>query len=156
MRVVGFDTLDIVLPTSPSGASIEGYSFGIHDDNMLVSTVEATVLTRPGTYPTFGLGVVGAMYIQGEFGYGPPGVLTAEAALQALWKRLNPSIATPRELRVQRNSDIGTSVFWKISAVLTIPQFSSTGAINWKDSSFVCAQPLFVAAVINSGTGVFA
>lgn len=156
MRVLGFDTMDFVLPTSAAGSSIEGYVFGIREDNMLVNTVEATVIPRPGTYPTFGIGVVGAMYLQGEFGYGPPGVLTYEAAFQNLWKRLNPSIATPRELRVQRNADIGSSTFQKIMAVLQIPQFSSTQALNFKDSTFVCAYPWFLAAGYTTGTGGFA
>lgn len=156
MRVIGFADMDFVSPTSVAGASIEGYTFGISEDNTLVNAIEATILPRPGTYPTFGLGVVGALYLAGEFGYGPPGVLATEAAFQSLWKRLNPVITTPRELRVQRNQDIASSTFWKIPAVLQIPQFSSTGVVNWKDATFVLAQPFFEAAVKNTGTGVFA
>lgn len=154
MRVIGFDAVSFVLPTSAVSATIEGYCFGVREDNMLVNTVEATVVPRPGTYPTFGLGVVGAMYIQGEFGY-VGSALAPEAAFQALWKQLNPANAVARELRIQRNEDIGTSTFWKIPAVLTIPQFNSTAQLNFKDSTFVCAAPFFVAAVRNSGSGTF-
>jgi hypothetical protein len=140
MLLSGFDTFDWIS---------SGYWFEIDEGNVLVPSVEPQILPRPGTYATFGVSQVGAMNIVGGFGYS--GTLTPEAAFSNLFKRLNPANTTPRQLRAQRDD----GVLLKIQAILAVPNYASNKFINFKDASFICVQPFFLATGFTTGTGGF-
>src|SRR5690606_4762277 len=64
----------------------DGYWVAIPDGAMMVNNIEAQVLNRPGTYPTFGVGLINPMYLSCQVGYN--GVLSLEAAFMNFFKRL--------------------------------------------------------------------
>lgn len=140
MRLTGFRTYDW---------EADKYWVSSDDNAMLVNSVEPQILTRPGAYPTFGIAVVGAMYLPGEVGYNGP--LTLEAAFLNFFKRLNPADTTPGELRAVRND--GTAI--KILAALSIPTYSATSEVNTKTIQFICCQPFWLATGYSTGTGGF-
>lgn len=132
------------------------YWFYLEEGNTFVPSIEPQILLRPGNYATFGTSQVGAMNIVGGFGYtyNPASPLTPEAAFSNLFKALNPSLAylgIPRTLKCVREDGVALS----IPAILAVPNFSSSKAVNVRDASFVCTQPFFTAQGFTTGTGGF-
>ena len=127
----------------------DGYWVAIPDSAMLVNNIEAQVLNRPGTYPTFGVGVINPMYLTCQVGYN--GALSLEAAFLNFFKRLNPVDITPGQLRAVRNDAVAIT----INAVLSIPAYSTTGEQGTKDITFVCCQPFWLATGYTTGSGGF-
>lgn len=140
MRLTGFRTFNW---------EADGYSVSVPDTAMWVNNIEAQILNRPGVYPTFGVGVINAMYLSCQVIY--RGALTYEAAFMNFFKRINPVDITPGELRAVRNDGVAIS----IPAVLTIPAFSTSGEVSSKDITFVCCQPFWLATGYTTGTGGF-
>lgn len=130
----------------------DGYYFAIDPKNTFVPSVEPQILLRPGTWATFGLSQVGSMTIIGGFGIIPGGVADLagpEAAFQNLFKRLDIANPMPGQIRANRNDGVAVT----IQGVLAIPNFASRDTVNFKDASFVCAQPFFIQAGWTSGGG---
>lgn len=148
MRVVGFDTMDFI---NASNQSIAGYTCGLPADWTPVPTTQPTVLTRPGTYGTFGVGSVSELLIPGKFHYNTAFGLTYEAAWLNLFKRLDPINQNPRELRVRRND----GVLIKIQAVVQPLAFSSGREINFRDVNWIAAAPIWLSVGYLTGTGGF-
>lgn len=127
-----------------------GYSGNLPPSWLPVVSVNPTVLPRPGTYATLGIGVVGEMTIPVEFLY--RGTLGFEPAMLNLFKRLNPVDTTPRQLRGVRND--GTPV--QIPAVLQISQIVRREDLNSVQVNFVAVQPYWEPLnVATSATQVF-
>jgi hypothetical protein len=129
-----------------------GYWVSTDDATMLVNDVQPQILNRPGTYPTFGLSIIGAMFLTCQIGYEGP--LPWETAFLNFYKRINPAninIApgTNRILKALRNDGVELS----IKAMAMIPQASSSGDFNIKDITFVCAEPFWTDSSYTTGTG---
>lgn len=127
-----------------------GYWVSTSDATMLINEVQPQVLPRPGTYPTFGLSIIGAMYLPCQVGYDGP--LPYETAFLNFYKRINPAninVTANRKLVAQRND----GVMLNITAMAMIPQVSSTGDFNIKDITFICAEPFWTDSSYTTGTG---
>lgn len=127
MRLTGYGDYEFVN---------DGYHCGLPSGWIPVVSVNPTILPRPGTYATLGIGVVGEMVIPGEFLYRGT-AMTFEQAMMNLFKRLNPVDTTPRQLRGLRND--GTPV--AIPAVLQISQIVNRDDANSVKVNFVAVQP---------------
>lgn len=146
MRVYGFDQYNW---------EDDGYYFMVDEKNVFVPSVEPQLLLRPGTYATFGTSQVGAMNVVGGFGLIPGGraeQMGIEVAFQNLFKKLNPALGTPREIRAIRNDAVGNDgQEVRLRGVLAVPNFSSTGQVNFRDATFVCVQPYWAGLVPSTG-----
>lgn len=99
-----------------------------------------SILTRPGTHPTFGPGTVTERAIPAQFGY--QGELPSyEAAWDSLMARLDPTNTRPGELRAQKLD--GTIV--TIQAVMTLPAGAVTGEVNTIAVTFIAVDPYWRA-----------
>jgi hypothetical protein len=127
----------------------DGYWAGIPDSAMFANQIDPQVLNRPGTYPTFGIGVVGPMYLPCEIGYN--GVLDIEPAFLNFLKRLNPADITPGDLRALRNDGVAIS----LPAVLSLSGFNPNNEKNTLPITFVCCQPFWLASGYATGSGGF-
>jgi hypothetical protein len=128
-----------------------GFSVGIQEGAQMVPRVDPTILTRPGTYATFGISVIGELFIPGRVNFaGHATFATIEAAREYFWRRLNIRDTAPRQLRAVRLD--ATAIV--IMAALQIPERSSNPEIvNEWDVNFVATLPYWVTAAPSTGSG---
>lgn len=133
-----------------------GFRCGIPNDYVPYPTVDPTILTRPGTFATFGMNVVREMTIPCTFLFRQADAVNTtlqgagyEAAFAYLYRRLNAVDPNPRQLRGLLND--GTAVW--IPAVLQIPNRGS-GEPTTKFINFVCVQPDWSALTPTAKTAV--
>lgn len=140
MRLIGFRGFDW------EGS---GYFCGLPYGVPFMSA-QPTILTRPGTHPTFGPGAVSERAIPAQFGY-KGSLASYEEAWNQLLTQLRPLDSRPGELRGERLD--GTIV--TIQAVLTLPPGVSTGEVNTIAVNFIAVDPLWSAETETSETKTF-
>lgn len=132
-----------------------GFACGLPRGWSPFPSIEPVILTRPGTYATFGPSEIGELTIPATFvllpsnTIGDPGSRIEDAFLY-LFKRLNPYNDAPRQLRAERNN--GTLI--SIPAVMRVLSLSNEERANERMVDFVAVQPFWdaVAPVTTSGT----
>lgn len=130
-----------------------GYSVGIPDDLLLMPTVEPITLERPGTFPTFGPSVIGAMVLPATAMILPENTQGGfEPAWLYFFKRINPYDTRPRQLRGLRNDGVTVVT---IDAKLRILARSGTQERNTRRLDFVAVQPWFESQATLSQSGTF-
>lgn len=134
----------------------QGFSCGLPPDWMPFPSIEPVILTRPGSFATFGPSEIGELTIPATFTLLPGNTMGTtntriEAAFLYLFKRLNPYKDEARQLRGQRND--GTLI--NIPAKMRIYSLSGNQNRNERQVDFVAVQPFWEAMAATTTSGTF-
>ena len=128
-----------------------GFRYGLPPGWMPFPGVEAQILERPGTFPTFGPSQIQELRIPGFFMLVPGHAFASfEEAWAYLFQRLNPYNTIPRQLRGERNN--GTKM--NILAVIEFTPANTNDEVNTRQISFVAVQPFWSAQVATTSSTV--
>lgn len=146
MKVTGYDSMDF---------EINGFGASLPPDFMSSLGVEPVILTRTGTFATFGPSEISELVIPVTFTILPSNTIGAvgsrvEDAFLYLFKRLNPYNTQPRQLRAERNN--GTKI--AVPAVMRIFSRSDSRNANQRFVDFVAVEP-FSALTASTATVTF-
>lgn len=145
MKLTGYDSFDFA----------PGYAVGLPDDWMPFPSVEPVTLPRTGTFPTFGPSEIGSLLIPGQVIILPENTIMIASGFEAAWmdffKRLNPYLDEPRQLRCELND--GTKV--TILAKVRILSRSGSRSVNERMVDFVAVEPFFETLTALTASGTF-